>query len=179
MTAHDRVLEALRAHGCRGRGRDWTCPSHEDGRASLRITKSNDRVLIKCFAGCETEDVVAALGLALADLFDTPMPEREPDFRTTYCYVDENGELLFQVCRFVPKDFRQRRPDGRGGWTWNLDGVRRLLYRLPAVVEPPRPARGCSSSRVSATSTRSNRPAAWRPATQEAQGSGAISTQRA
>jgi len=53
----------------------------------------------------------------------------------TYDYVDEGGGLLFQVCRFDPKDFRQRRPDGHGGWIWNLDGVRRVLYRLPEVIE--------------------------------------------
>jgi putative DNA primase/helicase len=53
----------------------------------------------------------------------------------TYPYVDENGELLFKVDRFEPKTFRQRRPDGHGGWIWNLDGVRRVPYRLPEVVE--------------------------------------------
>jgi hypothetical protein len=31
-----------------------------------------------------------------------------------YPYVDERGELLFEVCRLDPKDFRQRRPDGNG-----------------------------------------------------------------
>jgi hypothetical protein len=52
----------------------------------------------------------------------------------TYDYTDENGKLLFQVCRFVPKSFRQRRPDAAGGWTWNRDGVRRVLYQLPRVL---------------------------------------------
>ena len=33
-----------------------------------------------------------------------------------YDYTDERGKLLFQVCRFNPKDFRQRRPDGNGGF---------------------------------------------------------------
>jgi len=37
------------------------------------------------------------------------------------------------VLRYEPKNFRQRRPDGRGGWIWNLDDVRRVLYRLPAL----------------------------------------------
>jgi hypothetical protein len=41
-----------------------------------------------------------------------------------YDYRDESGTLLFQVCRIEPKDFRQRRPDGRGGWTWSVKGVR-------------------------------------------------------
>jgi hypothetical protein len=53
----------------------------------------------------------------------------------TYPYVDENGELLFEVVRFEPKDFRQRRPDGHDGWIWNLKGTRRVLYRLPELIE--------------------------------------------
>jgi hypothetical protein len=52
----------------------------------------------------------------------------------TYDYVDEAGALLFQVCRKANKDFPQRRPNGNGGWIWNLDSTRRVLYRLPAVI---------------------------------------------
>jgi hypothetical protein len=53
----------------------------------------------------------------------------------TYDYTDEGGNLLFQCVRFQPKDFRQRQPDGKGGWIWNLDGARRVLYRLPEVLK--------------------------------------------
>jgi hypothetical protein len=56
----------------------------------------------------------------------------------TYDYTDESGKLLFQVCRFVPKSFRQRRPDGAGGWIWNLDGVPRVLYQLRRVLAAER-----------------------------------------
>jgi DNA primase len=52
----------------------------------------------------------------------------------TYDYTDERGKLLFQCVRSQPKDFRQRQPDGNGGWTWNLEGVRRVLYRLPELL---------------------------------------------
>lgn len=52
----------------------------------------------------------------------------------TYRYTDEDGRLLFETVRKVPKDFRQRRPDGAGGWIWSLKGVRRVLYRLPEVT---------------------------------------------
>jgi len=54
-----------------------------------------------------------------------------------YNYVDEKGKVLFQCVRYVPKDFRQRRPNGHGGWIWNLEGVRLVLYRLPAVMASP------------------------------------------
>jgi hypothetical protein len=48
--------------------------------------------------------------------------------------VDAAGQLVYQVVRFEPKDFRQRRPDGQGGWAWDLRGVDRVLYRLPEVL---------------------------------------------
>jgi hypothetical protein len=35
----------------------------------------------------------------------------------TFGYVDENAQLLYQVLKYDPKNFRQRRPDGNGGWT--------------------------------------------------------------
>src|SRR5690606_4735676 len=53
----------------------------------------------------------------------------------TYPYTDENGELLFEVLRYEPKGFRQRQPDGRGGWVWGLGDVCRPLYRLPYVLK--------------------------------------------
>ena len=42
---------------------------------------------------------------------------------------------MFQVTRHEPKDFRQRRPDGRGGWIADTRGVRMVPYRLPELVE--------------------------------------------
>ena len=56
-----------------------------------------------------------------------------PSRRTIY--RDESGELLFQTVRYDPKDFNQRRPNGNGGWTWNLDDTRLVLYNLERVLE--------------------------------------------
>ena len=50
-------------------------------------------------------------------------------------YTDEGGELIFQVVRLEPKSFRQRKPDGNGGWIWNVQGVPVVPYRLPQVIE--------------------------------------------
>ena len=52
----------------------------------------------------------------------------------TYDYKDEQGKLLYQVVRYEPKAFLQRQPDGKGSWVWKLDGVRRVLYRLPELL---------------------------------------------
>lgn len=58
-----------------------------------------------------------------------------------YDYSDESGEILYEVLRYRlsngKKDFRQRRPDGRGGWVYDLEGIRRVLYGLPELAARP------------------------------------------
>lgn len=63
-----------------------------------------------------------------------PEPSVNTRLVNTYDYTDEQGNLLYQVCRYEPKDFKQRQPDGKGGWIRSMDGVTRVLYRLPAVL---------------------------------------------
>lgn len=55
------------------------CPAHQDKTASLSIKDLPDgRMLLHCFAGCEPDAVLAAIGLTFADL----MPERlQGDFK--------------------------------------------------------------------------------------------------
>jgi uncharacterized protein (DUF927 family) len=62
-------------------------------------------------------------------------PRVRPRIVKTYDYANETGALLYQTVRYDPKDFKQRRPDGRGGWVWNLKGVRLVLYRLPELLK--------------------------------------------
>lgn len=74
--AYTRIIDALRAAGQTVNGDDESamaqCPAHDDGQASLKLTDAPGKVLMHCFAGCETRDVLAALNLTQADLFDTP-----------------------------------------------------------------------------------------------------------
>lgn len=142
MTATEFVhLLDARELSPRKAGAGWSarCPTHQDKHASLSIgTGTDGRVLLNCHAGCTVEDIAAALGLKLADLFPprpTPAPPLVPRIVATYRYTDEAGQLLFECVRFQPKTFRQRRPDSAkpGAWVWNLEGVRRVLYRLPEL----------------------------------------------
>jgi 5S rRNA maturation endonuclease (ribonuclease M5) len=137
-TAFERVVQALNDHGSKGRGNSWQCPAHDDGSPSLSIGHRKDRkgVVLYCHAGCEAEDVTASLGLAMTDLFDEPLEKRErPQVVAKYAYHDETGKVLFHVHRIEPgydgksKTFRQFGPNGR-----NMDGARRVLYRLPEVM---------------------------------------------
>ena len=80
-------------------------------------------------------DLAAKLGI------QTPKKTTTTERRlvATYDYLDEDGTLVYQACRYEPgrdgrtKDFTQRAPDGRGGWNWSMDGITRVLYHLPEV----------------------------------------------
>jgi hypothetical protein len=147
-----RVVAALERAGCRRGGPqgDWQCPAHEDHTPSLSVHQGHDgRVLLHCHAGCAPEQVAAALGMAMRDLFPE-LDQAEDDWTprgaaiTTYRYTDEAGRLLFAVCRTADKQFPQWRPDpsAKGGRRWSLKdkatgkpAVRLVPYRLPKVLQ--------------------------------------------
>jgi len=54
-----------------------------------------------------------------------------------YRYVDDRGTTLYEKVRHRGKRFSQRRPDPKrpDRYLTNLDGVRRVPYRLPEVIE--------------------------------------------
>jgi len=67
----DLVLDRLESVKQRGEGYQAQCPAHDDNEPSLSVAEGEDgRALVKCFAGCETEEVVAALDLEMKDLFE-------------------------------------------------------------------------------------------------------------
>lgn len=125
----------------------WTaqCPAHQDKRNSLSLAISqNNTILIKCFAGCSTESITHALGISLKDLFPDNDPgassqhnhdKIKPSIDRTYDYTDEFGNLIYQNVRFIPKDFRLRKPAPNNKWSWNLNGTRRTIYKLPEILE--------------------------------------------
>jgi hypothetical protein len=73
----DNVLGHLQ--GVRRSGAGWVarCPHHEDKQASLSVKEGDGgTVLLHCFAGCGTADVVVSAGLAFVDLFPPGSRER-------------------------------------------------------------------------------------------------------
>lgn len=50
-------------------------------------------------------------------------------------YLDESGNLLYQVVRFEPKGFSQRKKEKDGSWYWNVKGVRHVPYNLPDIIK--------------------------------------------
>ena len=139
----DLFLDKVGYQGSRNGGNHkCTCPAHDDDRESLSVKEGDDgKVLVKCFAECRTEDVVARVGLKMSDLMPIKEKARRPSGKlgpivATYDYVDEQGVLLCQATRHEPKDFRQRQPDGKDNWIPSITNppVRRVPYRLPELM---------------------------------------------
>src|SRR5437870_2347601 len=109
---------------------DGKCPAHDDERASLSFCDGDRALIVHCHRGCDYQQIAAALRKPDVDFIDgsgaTPPPL---DFSTlsipvkTYHYRNAAGEVVHRTVRYRPKSFKQERPDGRGGWIPNLDGV--------------------------------------------------------
>jgi hypothetical protein len=136
-----------RLEGVRKNASGWMarCPLHGDQRQSLGVSQGEKGIVLKCFAGCETKDVLAELGLKERDLFPSERtPARGPVAarrsgapEALYPYRNERGRVLFEVLRFPGKDFRQRRPDPArpDAYVYKLDGVPRVPFRLPELLQ--------------------------------------------
>lgn len=78
MTPVEGILSRLQK--VKGKNGSWTacCPAHNDKGPSLAIREADDgRVLLHCFAGCEVNSVVTALGMDMTDLFPPDNKRRE------------------------------------------------------------------------------------------------------
>jgi len=148
----NRVLDTLAGAGCNPRQSSqgqWTarCPvttAHRGGdrNPSLSIAEGAEgKALLTCHRGCTLPEIAQSLDLGLRDMF--PKRDKVTDLErkrivATYAYTDATGELLYEVVRYRPKDFRQRRRDERGEWVWTIKDIpedQRPLYQLPQVLK--------------------------------------------
>ena len=140
LTPLAKVIDALEQHGSTvrhsGTGYMAQCPTHDDRDPSLSVGENGEGDgLIKCMAGCETADVLAALHLTWADLFVPKPKNRQSQVVGIYDYVDPDWRPLYRVCRTDGKPrFFQQRPSG-GSWLNGIEGITRVLYHLPEIVE--------------------------------------------
>lgn len=98
------------------------CPCHDDRKQSLSIGRGERGIVLKCQAGCDTRDIIARVGIKPRDLFYDKPAERP---QTVAVYEYPNG---VQKLRRSDKSFSWRRPDGKGGWIYNRQGVPHSLY---------------------------------------------------
>jgi len=100
------------------------CPGHGDTEPSLSIREVDGKILLKCFAGCELEDILKPLNLKTSDLF-LDGHKAKPEQREIEAVYHYDG---FEVVRTNPKGFYQRQPDGKGGYLSHLKGITPTLY---------------------------------------------------
>lgn len=124
-----------------GRNTRVVCPAHDDHNPSLDIAENDQgEPLVKCRScGAGLIEVCQAIGREPAAYLETSETSEwtpQGPAVAVYDYTDATGRLLYQVCRTADKQFPQRRPDPTAprGWRWNLEGVQRVLYRLPEVL---------------------------------------------
>lgn len=142
---HEAIEEAKR-----GNSVVTMCPAHDDNHESLSVGPGTEGqpVVFKCHAMCDARDILAAAQVEWAEVCE-PLDRSAVDGEVwtprgnashVYSYTDEQGAELFQALR-VPiagggKTFFQRHLDPlTGRHVWNLQGVRRVLYRLPHIME--------------------------------------------
>ena len=122
----EELLDRLERVHKSGNGYTARCPAHQDREPSLSITEGDTRLVLFCHAGCDQDDVLDAIGLTWKDV----VYEQSDEPEAVYQYTDEGGNPLYEVVRFPGKKFRQRKANGE----WRLNGVRRVLDRLPEVL---------------------------------------------
>jgi hypothetical protein len=110
-TAYERLIDALHGNVVKDNGHKATarCPAHNDNSPSLAVTAIDGSVLVYCHAGCQTEDVLAALNMQKCDLYDTrrgaeyPYPDNRRVHRTPkkdfYQKGNTQGRALFHSDR--------------------------------------------------------------------------------
>ncbi|MBA3616783.1 MAG: AAA family ATPase [Rubrobacteraceae bacterium] len=136
---HDRKRrgEGVRCYGFLSDDGEWAHCTREEHAGGLERNAGSDAYPHKLTGDCKCG---ARHGLA-SGAERNGGQRKGPRGRIveTYDYHDEGGELLYQTVRLEePKDFRQRRPNGRGGWEWKMEGVRRVPYRLPELLAADR-----------------------------------------
>ena len=106
------------------------CPSHNDKSPSLNASYTDEKILVRCHAGCTFKEIVSSLGMKNSQFFASKEKRPSQKIIARYRYEDSKGNHAYKINRFEPKNFRPERPDGK----WTLDGVTRVPYRLPQLL---------------------------------------------
>jgi len=123
------------------------CPGHADHIPSLLVEPKDGKIHLNCWAGCSLATILRPLNLETKDLYlnhnrrakrktrqvtnaqtiDTQTAQKIID-----CIYQYDG---FEVVRYIPKDFSVRRPDGNGGFIWNITGIIPNLYHQNELLQ--------------------------------------------
>jgi hypothetical protein len=137
---HDRMERGAgkRCHGFTSTDGEWAHCAREEYAGDAPYNNKSEAFVHKLTGKCRCgvrHDLTAG---GQRNSRDWRREERKSRQVEAYDYTDEHGEVLYQNVRLEPKGFYQRRPNSRGGWINNLEGVRLVPFRLPALMGAPR-----------------------------------------
>ncbi len=131
------------------------CPNHDDKQNSLSITSKDGKILLNCFTGCETEDILTSMGLTYSDLHEGPKQHKDPEWRTgdkrpvidvktlhkkengdiEYPYPDADGTVrLKKVRQAGKKDFIWKHRNSNGNGSSGAGENKARLYNLHEIA---------------------------------------------
>ena len=101
-------------------------PGHSHRDRSLAVAPANNADGFIVYSHSKKDDWITAKDYVREKLGLPRFESRKSKRREVawYDYADETGSLLFQKVRYEPKHFVQRRPDGKGDWSYKLGEVR-------------------------------------------------------
>ena len=99
------------------------CPCHDDRKQSLSIGAGEKGVVLKCQAGCDTQDIIARVGLKARDLFYEQQNKAQEMTQIVATYNYPGG---VQKIRYADKRFTWRRPNGKGCLLYTSDAADEL-----------------------------------------------------
>lgn len=144
--SNHRIESALAERGITVHGSSAKCPFHDDKTASLSVDV--EKQVWNCHAGCGGGSVIDLMarfaGQGVSDYLRdkkivpdghqaTAKPQQLGQPKKVYTYRNAIGDEVYRVLRYEPKTFRQQRKVG-DKWEFGMDGVERVLYRLPEVL---------------------------------------------
>lgn len=130
---------------CAPKSNPIRCPfaDHPDEHPSFSI--SNDGIFFQCHTpSCGRKGNAKQLRTMLKSAgckkeYPDTCRSHERRIDKIYPYRDESDELVYEVIRYYPKDFRSRRPDPArlAEYIWDMEGIKKQLYRLPELLASP------------------------------------------
>ena len=116
------------------------CPCHNDSTQSLSISEKNGKILLNCFAGCRTEDILHSAGLEMKDLFaDKPSFTTPKPPNVEYIYSDKLKKIRYYLFKNGQwkKSFYWQHKDENGQWQKDKGNCKVPLYKQDLLSDVP------------------------------------------
>lgn len=116
------------------------CPCHNDSTQSLSISEKNGKILLNCFAGCRTEDILQSVNLDMKDLFtDKPNHNTPKPPNVEYIYSDKLKKIRYYIQNNGQwkKSFYWQHKDESGKWQSGKGICKVPLYKQNLLLNVP------------------------------------------